>query len=131
VTAVRSSPCRYCPYRADCPSGVWAHEEYERLRTYDAPTFAQPVAGFGCHATPDCYCNGWAVVHSGRGHEFELLALRLRWPEGGMPDPVVSFFPSGAAAADHGQAGIETLSDEAIEAIGRLIRKGTGAMHPP
>lgn len=121
-------PCQFCPYRRDCPSGVWAHDEYELLRPYDAETYAQPYAGFACHVSPDHYCNGWAIVHSTRDHEFELLALRLRWPDGGVPVPAVALFASGGDAADHGQAGIEAPSGEAIEAICRLIRKGVGTL---
>lgn len=26
----RPRPCRSCPYRRDCPSGVWAAETYDR-----------------------------------------------------------------------------------------------------
>lgn len=123
MTSVRSMPCQFCPYRRDCPSGVWAREEYELLRPYDAETFAQPTLTFHCHASPDHYCNGWAIVHMTRGHEFELLALRIRWPDGGIPDAAVALFASGAEAADHGQAAIEAPPDEAVVAINRLVRK--------
>lgn len=116
-------PCQFCPYRRDCPSGVWASEEYERLRLYDAETFVQPTAGFSCHTSPDHLCNGWAIVHSGRGHEHELLALRIRWPDGGIPVAAVPLFASGVEAADHGQADIRTPTVEAVAAINRLIRK--------
>lgn len=122
-TAVRPQPCLACPYRLDCPSGVWAHEEYEKLRRYDAPTWAQPTNGFSCHASPDHYCHGWAVVHSSRGHEFELLALRIHWPGDGVPTSTVPLFASGDAAADHGQAEMATPSADAVEVMQRLVRK--------
>lgn len=118
-------PCTFCPYKRDCPSGVWASEEYELLRPYDNETFAQPTKGFSCHASPDHFCHGWAVVHSNRGHEFHLLALRISWPDGGIPEPGAPLFASGAEAADHGQVAIEAPSEEAVVAIRRLVRKHT------
>lgn len=121
MTAVRSLPCSVCPYRRDCPQGVWGSEEYDKLRPYDAETWGQPTAGFRCHATPDHYCHGWAVVHMSRGHEFELLALRIRWPDGGIPTAgAVSLFGSGGEAAEHGQT---APSAAAIAAMQRLVRK--------
>lgn len=120
--SVRSQPCSSCPYRKDVPSGVWAIEEYEKLRDYDAPTGEQPFAVFMCHATPDHLCNGWAICHTSRGHEFDLLALRFfGYPE--IPAPVVPLFASGNEAADHGEAEIEEPSEEAVEAFTRLARK--------
>jgi hypothetical protein len=112
-----------CPYRRDVAPGVWAFEEYEKLRHYDEPTFAQPVVGFACHATPDHDCHGWAVVHSTRGHEFELLALRLHWPDGGIPEATMPLFSSGGEAADHGQSAIDDPPPEATATMGRLLRK--------
>jgi Family of unknown function (DUF6283) len=116
-------PCTFCPYKRQCPSGVWHHDEYEKLRPYDAETFAQPPEGFSCHASPDHYCNGWAIVHSSRGHEYELLALRISWPDGGIPEPAAPLFSSGSEAADHGQAAILDPPEEAVEAVVRLVRK--------
>lgn len=121
--AVRSVSCQTCPYRRDVPSGLWAFEEYEKLRAYDEPTFAQPFAGFSCHAARNHYCHGWAVVGSSRGHEFELLALRLRWPAGGVPEASVSLFASGCEAADYGQAEIDYPSEATRLAVGKLIRQ--------
>lgn len=119
---VRSAPCTACPYRRDVPSGVWAWEEYEKLRPYDAETFAQPFNGFACHATPEHFCHGWAVVHTSRGSAFDLLALRLARVQD-IPEPTVPLFDSGAEAADHGQADIEDPSREAKATADRLTRK--------
>jgi hypothetical protein len=119
---VRPQPCSTCPYRRDVPSGVWAFEEYERLRPYDRETFAQPLSGFSCHVNPEAFCCGWAVVHSSRGHEFELLALRLAGVFE-VPEVSVSLFPSGAQAADHGQAEVRLPSPAAVEVGRRLLRK--------
>lgn len=121
---VRSNPCTACPYRRDVPSGVWEHHEYEKLRAYDEPTHEQPFEMFHCHATPEHLCSGWAIVHTSRGHENDLLALRCRMA--GYPDIPVTDIPlwsSGNEAADHGQAEIETPSTEALEVVERLLRK--------
>jgi hypothetical protein len=97
------------------------HEEYEKLRLYDAPTFAQPSAGFACHATPQQLCHGWAVVGSSRGHEFELLALRLQWPAGGIPEAAIPLFASGDEAADHGQADVDHPGEDAQASMLKLV----------
>ena len=120
--SVRSNPCSACPYRRDVPSGVWAAHEYDKLRDYDAPTAQQPFEAFACHATPEHLCHGWAAVHTSRGNEYDLIALRLL----GSPDIPVSdipLFASGNEAADHGQADIETPSTEAVQTVERLTRK--------
>jgi hypothetical protein len=122
--APRREPCSACPYRCDAPSGLWAHEEYEKLRAYDAPTAYQPLAPFLCHATPEHLCHGWAVVHTTRGNEFDLLALRVRGADyDQIPAAAVPLFGSGNEAADHGQADIEAPGAASREAADRLIRK--------
>ena len=123
---IRSMPCTACPYRQDVPSGLWAVHEYEKLRDYDLPTPDQPMATFFCHATPEHVCHGWAVVHSNRGHEHDLLALRM-WPHGDVPDPGVPLFSSGNEAADHGQADIEEPSLDATQAIQHLLSQARPA----
>lgn len=123
MVSVRSMPCEACPYRRDVASGVWAAHEYEKLREYDEGTSQQPMASFACHATPDHHCHGWAVVHSNRGHEYELLALRIWAPDGGIPEPGVPLFSSGNEAANHGQADVDTPAPDAVSTIQRLLRK--------
>lgn len=133
MTSIRSMPCSSCPYRCDVPSGLWAFAEYEKLREYDAPTSQQPWAVFMCHATPDHYCNGWALCHQNRGpdpddpasrHPFALFALRLsrEW-DGVLPEGTVPLFASGNDAADHGQRDISEPTQEARDAVARLSRK--------
>ena len=122
MSDIRSAPCTACPYRCDVPSGVWAASEYEKLRPYDEPTGEQPFAPFMCHATPEHMCHGWAVVHGNRGHEYDLLALRMRGNPP-IPESAVPLFASGNEAADHGQAEIETPSTETLETVDRLLRK--------
>ena len=102
---------------------MWAHDTYELLRPYDLPTGEQPFAPFGCHATPEHYCHGWAVVHSQRGSPYELLALRLFSPDNPIPEAAVPLFESGNEAADHGQADIEQPSIEARLAVQKLQHK--------
>lgn len=130
LTAVRPTPCAYCPYKRSCPSGVWDFDEYEKLRPYDAETFAQPTAGFRCHESPEQYCCGWAVTHTSRGHQFDLLALRIHWPDDGIPEAKMALFSSGAEAADHGQAAIHAPSAAATVAIERVLRKRSRSAEP-
>jgi hypothetical protein len=123
MPVVRTRPCNTCPYRCDVPSGVWAADEYERLRPYDNETWGQPLRAFFCHTTPKEYCHWLVVVHINRGHEYDLLALRLHPPDGPIPGPVVELFASANEAADHGLTEIDWPSDEASLAIERLVRK--------
>jgi uncharacterized protein DUF6283 len=123
MTAVRKQACAACPYRRDVPSGVWAADEYDKLIAYDEPTFGQPVAVFKCHATPEFYCHGWAVVHSNRGSAYDLLALRLASLRDGyvdIPSESTPLFASGTEAAEHGKRDIDNMSDAAIETAERL-----------
>lgn len=120
MNEIRKEPCSSCPYRCDVPSGVWAENEYEKLRRYDEPTYAQPREAFACHATPEHLCHGWAVVHG-----WELLALRLLGTRGPveLPEPFVALFRSGNEAADHGMADIEAPAEDAVVLQERLLRK--------
>lgn len=121
---VRQEPCSACPYRQDVASGVWAFHEYEKLRDYDLPTGEQPFAVFACHATPEHLCHGWTVVHTRRGHEFDLLALRVRGADySQIPETAVPLWGSGNEAADHGQADIDEPDEQAQATVARLVRK--------
>lgn len=122
MSTVRSQPCSACPYRIDVPSGVWSANEYDKLVEYDAPTGDQPMATFACHATPEHYCHGWAVVHTSRDNEFDLFALRLRGVRD-IPQAAVPLFESGAEAAEHGKRDIDNPSEEACEVVQRLAGK--------
>lgn len=118
---IRKTPCPQCPYRRDVPSGIWSEEEYDKLRPYDNETFAQPFNGFSCHATPQRFCHGWAVVHTSRGQRFDLIALRFaNVPE--IPPAAVPLFGSGNEAADHGMAKIEEPDLDARIAVDKLRR---------
>jgi Family of unknown function (DUF6283) len=119
---VRQHACSACPYRRDVPSGIWVAEEYSKLTEYDAPTSEQPFGPFMCHAKTESYCHGWAVVHSNRGREYELIALRFAGCPT-IPEPSVPLFDSGTEAANHGMADIGKPSEEAECAMTRLIKK--------
>lgn len=119
---IRAQPCEFCPYRRDVPSGVWSATDYEKLPPYDEPTGNQPLASFACHATPAFDCHGWAVVHSNRGPEHELLALRLQGSPD-VPEPAVPLFDSGAGAAAHGMRDIEAPGDHAVDAQAKLLMR--------
>lgn len=132
-------PCVSCPYRRDVPSGVWAAEEYDKLRRYDAAMPFQPRRVFLCHQTDgdgsnDRLCAGWVGCHGAE----DLLALRFAvvndrisgddWEA--VLDYVspVPLFASGAEAAEHGQAEIETPGVRAVEAIGKICRVRTNLL---
>jgi Family of unknown function (DUF6283) len=123
MSKVRPLPCEACPYRRDVPSGLWAEHEYDKLVEYDRPTGSQPFAAFACHASPEALCHGWAVTHTTRGHEFDLLALRLEPQDGPIPAPVIPLFASGSEAAEHGKTDLDAPSAEAKAAVARLQRK--------
>jgi hypothetical protein len=123
MTCIRSESCTVCPYRKDVPSGVWSEGEYEKLPPYDLPTASQPFGPFLCHATPERYCHGWAVVHSSRGHAYELVALRVFPADNELPPEGVPLFGSGTEAAEHGKRDILNPSPEAVAAVDRLMRK--------
>ncbi|MGW5315486.1 DUF6283 family protein [Nocardia thailandica] len=135
-------PCASCPYRRDVPSGVWAWEEYDKLRRYDGDMADQPTVLFLCHLTdPDTVsrrlCAGWVGCHGGR----DLLAVRLVLVCGQMststfetvesyvsPQPL---FGSGAEAADHGQRDITDPGAAARRAISKLARSRTDRGRAP
>ncbi|MEV7871442.1 DUF6283 family protein [Streptomyces sp. NPDC088124] len=125
-------PCESCPYRRDVASGVWAREEYEKLRRYDAATPDQPPRLFQCHqadadSTGGRICAGWAGCHGGN-----LLGLRIAVLEGPIDEATfaaaaeyqspVPLFDSGGEAADHGRAGIDQPDADAVRIIGKVTR---------
>lgn len=129
--SVRARPCDSCPYRKDCPSGVWDAEEYAKLPNYDKETQDQPMSLFMCHQAArdkpiNDLCAGWLHVHGD-----ELIALRLGLMTGSVAPEVldaldagtdVPLFESGQAAADNGLAKIKCPDDEANVMIDKLSR---------
>lgn len=120
------APCSTCPYRLDTPPGVWAAEEYEKLRAYDKETWEQPMALFMCHSgdATSKLCRGWIDCHG-----YELMGLRICVIEGRAPETIledtagVPVYETGNAAAAAGIAGIEAASPESIASAERLVRK--------
>lgn len=122
MSKIMQNPCLACPYRRDVPSGVWSESEYDKLPPYDSQTANQPFAPFACHALPDHLCHGWAVCHSNRGHDRELLALRFL---GDIEIPIskVPLFSSGQEAAEHGKRDVPQPTTAATSTIDRLRKK--------
>lgn len=124
-------PCESCPYRRDCPSGVWAPEEYDKLPTYDGETWEQNPRLFQCHQAEResgraRLCAGWVACHNGE----ELLALRMTRQldkddlQASMRYKTdVPVFESGAAAAAHGMRDREEPSDEALAVMKKIGRR--------
>lgn len=127
IRTCAKAPCKTCPYRRDVPSGVWAKEEYEKLKTYDGSIADQVSNGalgrFDCHQRDGKLCAGWIATHRAD----RLLAIRMMDNEASeelfeyvSPVPV---FNSGAEAAAHGMRDIKRPRAAARNAIERLIRK--------
>lgn len=136
VKAPAPNPCGSCPYRKDTPSGVWAAEEYDKLKHYDGDMAYQPVGLFLCHqhdrdSDHSQLCAGWVGCHG----PDNLLALRLASAFGSMtPEEIdatmaytspVPLFTSGAEAAEHGKRDIDTPSEAAERAIGKITKRRT------
>lgn len=121
------APCKSCPYRKDVPSGVWAAEEYEKLKAYDGDTFDQLTNGgttlFLCHQQNNALCSGWLGCHG----TDELLALRLHAKHVDASvfgyETDVPLFSSGAEAARHGLRDIDGPSERADRVIRKLERQ--------
>jgi hypothetical protein len=134
----RKAPCASCPYRRDCPSGLWAAEEYDKLPGYDGTTGEQAERGaygvFACHQNPGQVCAGWAAVHGDR----ECLALRMAGgldPEVDVPAVLaystgVPLWPSGAAAAVHGKRDLAEPGEGARAAVQKIVRVRARAGSP-
>jgi hypothetical protein len=120
------APCKTCPYRRDVPSGLWAKEEYAKLKTYDGDVPEQLEKGalgrFDCHQRDGKLCAGWVATHG----PHNLLALRLATdiaPEVYEYSSPVPVFRTGDEAAEHGMRDIKRPRVAARKAIERLIRK--------
>lgn len=124
---IRPAPCRSCPYRLDCPSGVWHESEYAKLPEYDKETFAQPFVAFLCHDADreSELCRGWAEVHGKQEGEHALLSVRVMGIGGieRLHPCGVELHESGQAACDAGMERIENPSEEAVEMSERLQQK--------
>lgn len=130
----RKNPCPSCPFRKECPSGLWAAEEYDKLPAYDAPTWDQPPTVFMCHTGPDEACAGWVATFD----MAQMLGLRIRVSIFGDVDidafldyaTDVAVFSSGAEAAEHGKREIEFPSERAAGAIEKIVRQRAATRRP-
>jgi Family of unknown function (DUF6283) len=121
-------PCPSCPYRRDCPSGVWAASEYDRLPGYDGEISDQVTMGawatFGCHQGDGTVCRGWL----GHRDPDELIAVRLAILRGELAPSAILYrtdvptFRTGAEAAEHGRRDIAAPGDKAREAADKIVR---------
>jgi Family of unknown function (DUF6283) len=121
ITAPRV-PCGSCPYRRDVPSGIWEQHEYDKLPSYDGPTWGQPLALFMCHQRDGNLCAGWLACHNPQ----ELLAMRVARniePSVYSYKTTVPVFASGAAAHEHGMQKIHKPEAKAKKMISGLVRK--------
>lgn len=125
---VHNRPCSGCPYRKDCPSGVWDESEYLKLAQYDNETGDQPPGIFLCHDgdRETTICRGWLDTHD-KNH---LLALRFGMMAGtvapdilDLPHSDVPTFSSGAEAMLHGLKDLEEPSYEAQAMMAKLKRR--------
>ncbi|MEU6362168.1 DUF6283 family protein [Streptomyces albidoflavus] len=125
------TPCTFCPYRQDVPSGVWAESEYAKLPPYDGETFEQPPRLFQCHVNDRDsdrarVCAGWAGCHDGG----QLLGVRVALARGSITpetadaiaayESPVPLFASGAEAAAHGMSSVLEPGEDARAAITKI-----------
>jgi len=122
----RKSPCASCPFRKDCPSGVWSGEEYAKLPLYDGPTWGQSPTVFFCHLSPDEACGGWTATFDMRhnlGLRIAAAGYDIDWDTFIKYETTVAVFSSGAEAAEHGTAMLENPPEEAQAAIAKIARQ--------
>lgn len=124
----RESPCPTCPYRKNCPAGVWHSSEYVKLAEYDKPTGEQPLGVFMCHDAKDgsTMCRGWLDTHD----KDESLALRFAVMTGKVEPEIFDLpvsgepvFASGTEAAQHGMAAISDPPPAAVKVIKKLMKQ--------
>jgi hypothetical protein len=129
---VRNEPCLSCPYRLDCPSGVWHESEYLKLAEYDLPTSEQPMGPFLCHDgdRESVLCRGWFDVHRNQEGEHDVMGLRIGFMQGRVTEADMELPPcktplhaSGLAACEAGMEDIEQPSRRAVELMGKLSKK--------
>lgn len=129
MRAPAAAPCRFCPYRRDVPSGVWMEDEYAKLPPYDGKTWEQPVGVFLCHQQDGRACAGWASVHGDENSMALRMASAAGYLDGETLDAILDYeasvpvFATGAEAAEHGLAEVETPGPAALRTVERLQRK--------
>lgn len=123
---VPREPCPSCPYRRDCPSGLWHPDEYAKLPRFDEDADDPHFAEFLCHHTTPAapsLCRGWLSVHA------ESVAVRLAVVRGHVRAKDVrarvraALFSTGAEAAAHGLRSVARPGRAARAMIRRLEQK--------
>jgi hypothetical protein len=128
----RNTPCASCPYRQGVPSGIWGEEEYSKLPRYDGDMSGQPAQAFACHHSDGKICAGWL----GHRDPSDLLAVRFGIIRGDLAPECAEYstdvplFPTGQAAADHGMQEIRNPSEDAQDAIVKIVRIRAGSGRP-
>ena len=122
---VKKNPCSTCPYRKDTPSGLWAEDEYEKLRGYDDNT---AFSTFLCHQTNvtdvPTACKGWLMVHC------DSVAVRLAQLKGEVKapecfeEPDVELYASGNEAADAGEREIKRPKAKSRRIARKMLATG-------
>lgn len=125
----RDKPCGGCPYRAECPSGIWDKSEYHKLAEYDKETHEQPYGVFMCHDARDevTVCRGWLDTHD----KENLISLRLAasmrlldWQHFAyLPPCGVPMFASGTEAMLAGMAKYDQPGEDANRLMDKLKKK--------
>jgi hypothetical protein len=129
VASARKNPCASCPYRRDCPSGVWHADEYAILLHFDGPVAQQALSAHGCgifycHQSDGMLCAGWA----GHREPYDILAIRLGVASGRVSPSVLGYrtsvplFATGAQAAAHGMRDYVQPPLETVRAVAKIIR---------
>jgi len=116
---------------------VWGADEYVKLKGYDEQPYVRgeeekpPVlATFHCHqqhATGvDTVCRGWLSVHRDSvAVRFAVANELLTWED--VPEEAEPlYYETGTEACEAGLAGVPDPSDDARQAIDRLVARGVG-----
>jgi len=129
AAVVPKHPCSTCPYLRSTPPGIWHPDEYLKLATYDDDRDVTLMV-FHCHqenvTDEPTLCRGWLGVHVDHPAVRLALALGLLDPDDwqAIPDSDPTLYSSGTEACERGLAGCEDMSEDALRAAARLVRRG-------
>jgi hypothetical protein len=92
----------------------------------------QPANAFSCHHSDGNVCAGWL----GHRDPSDLLAVRIGIIRGALAPECAEYttdvplFPTGEAAAVHGMREIRTPSEDAQDAIEKIVKIRAGSGRP-
>ena len=128
---VPAQGCSTCPYRRDTEPGIWAPEEYEKLRAFDRELSEDldALRTFNCHQSKvtgkPTVCRGWLSVHqNGVGVRLAVMNGSID-PEDVPLEPEDLYYATGNEAAEAGLAGVPEPSDKATGHMDRLMARGS------